>query len=156
MQHYARKSCRITQNNAISDRIAPTISESADTMLELGAFSIATRPSGGDPQVQGLWSAQQTPVPSCEGRPLEGVGSLPAGHMPGVNEQFSRHVPRLASSRSQRTQLRALFRPACPTSRKKAQKYQRVESFNKTLKTTLSHLRIKTLSHLRINENLCV
>ena len=42
-------------------------------------------------------SLRRPPCLPVEDRPLDGVGSLPAGRVPGVNEMFRQHVPRLAS-----------------------------------------------------------
>ncbi len=52
--------------------------------------------------IKGLWSAQwqcpcADPRAILEDRPLDGVGSFPAGHVPGVNEMFRQHVSRLST-----------------------------------------------------------
>ena len=39
----------------------------------------------------------QTPVPSWRTVCLDGVGSIPAGHVLGVNKLFHQRVPRLSS-----------------------------------------------------------
>ena len=93
----------LPRNTAAGPRAAagPDPSESADT-------TFGARSSRMLPVLYGAYFAQskgcgllsgcvpeQTPVPSWKDRPPDGVGSLPAGHMTGVNESFRWHVPRL-------------------------------------------------------------